>query len=113
MGPCAFSTTCDRKYWLQDREASSVDGRAKKDKIRTVVSSSSRDSSDGKPALPQSISGRVTSPPDAGYLSAQSGVCLESLSNASATSTANGRYRASSVGDVNGAGKQSAYPACG
>ena len=31
----------DRNDWLKDREASSVDGRAKEDKIRSVVSSSS------------------------------------------------------------------------
>ena len=59
-------------------------------------------------APPQSTSGRVTSPPDAGGLSAQSGVSLESVSNSSATSTANGSCGVSSNCDVNGAGKQSA-----
>ena len=87
----------DRKDWLQDREASSVDGRVKEDKIRSVVSSSSRNSSDGKPAPPQSISRRATSPPDAGGLSAQRGVYLESRSKAPATSTANRSCGVSSV----------------
>ena len=49
----------------------------------------------------------MTSPPDAGCLTAQSRVSLESRSNASATSTANGSCGAPSVCDVNGAGKQS------
>ena len=102
----------NRNDWLQDRQASSVDERAKEDKIRSGVSSSSRDSCGGKSTPPQSISGRVTSPPDAGGLSAQSG-SHESLSNASAISTANGSCGALSVCDENGAGKQSACPACG
>ena len=49
----------------------SVDGRAMEDEIESVVSSISRDSSCGKQAPPQSTSGRVTSPPDTGDLSAQ------------------------------------------
>ena len=94
--------------WLRDREASSVDGRAMEDVIKSVVSSSSGDSSSGKQAPPQSTSGRVTSPPYAGGLSAQSGVSPESLSNSSALSTSNGNCGASSDCDVNGAGKHSA-----
>ena len=94
--------------WLRDRDASSVDGKAMEDEIESVVSSSSGDSSGGKQAPPQSTSGRVTLPPDARGLSAQSGVSLESLSNSSATSTANGNCRASSDCDMNDAGKQSA-----
>ena len=54
------------------------------------------------------LSKRVASPPDAGDLSAQNGVFFEKLSNASATSTANGSRGASSDYGVNGTGKQSA-----
>ena len=78
------------------------------DEIESVVSSSSGDSSGGKQAPPQSTLWRVTSPPHAGGLSAQSRVSLESLFNSSATSTANGNCEASSDCDVNGAGKHSA-----
>ena len=94
--------------WLRDREESSIDGRVMEDEIESVVSSSSGHSSGGKQTPPQSTSGRVASPPHAGGLSAQSGVSLESLSNSSATSTANGNCGASSDCDVNGAGKYSA-----
>ena len=76
------------------------------DEIESVVSSSSEDSSGGKQAPLQSTSERVTSPPDAGGLSAQSRVSLESLSNSSATSTANGNCGASSDCDANGTGRQ-------
>ena len=70
------------------------------DEIESVVSSSSGDSSDGKQAPPQSTSGRVTLPPHAGGLSAQSGTSHESLFNSSATSTANGNCGASSDCDA-------------
>ena len=50
----------------------------------------------------------MTSPPDAGGLCLQSRISLESLSNFSATSTANVNCGVSSVCDINGAGKQSA-----
>ena len=63
-------------------------------------------SSGGKQAPPQSISGRVASPPDAGGFSAQNGVFIENLSNASATSTANVSRGASNDYSVNGAGKR-------
>ena len=49
----------------------SVDGRAMEDEIESVASSISRDSSGGNQAPPQSTSGRVTSLPDTGDLSAQ------------------------------------------
>ena len=86
----------------------SVDGRAMDDEIESVVSSISGDTSGGKQAPPQSTSGGVTSPPDTGDVSAQSGISLESLSNSSAISTANGNCGASSDCDVNGAGNHSA-----
>ena len=79
-------------------------------KFESVVSRSCGDSSPvvESKRRPQSISGRVALPPDAGDLSAQNGVLFENLSNASATSTANGSRGASSDYGVNGAGKQSA-----
>ena len=82
-----------RNDWLQDRKVSSMNGRAKGDKIR--VSSVQQlwrlQSSGGKQAPLQSISGRVASSPDARGMSAQNGVFFENLSNAPVTLTANGR----------------------
>ena len=65
-----LSVEGERNDWLQDQEASSVDGRATEDEIVSVASSSSGGSSGEKQVPPQSISGRVTSPPNAGGLSA-------------------------------------------
>ena len=63
-----LSVEGERNDWLQDREASSVDGRATEDKIGLVASSSSGDSSCGKQVPPQSTSGRVISLPNAGRI---------------------------------------------
>ena len=48
----------EKRYdWFQDREASSVDGRAKEDESESVVSSSSGNSTGGNQAPPQSTWG--------------------------------------------------------
>ena len=70
----------ERSNCVQDQEARLMDGRATEDEIGSVLSSSNGDYSGGKQVPPQSISGRVTSPPNAGGLRVQSGYSFESFS---------------------------------